>query len=150
MYGAEGIRSVGISMREKENLSIRDLANELAESPIRSNRIVERFLFHRVTDKGLNCGTNCAGDIHSFMKRENIPVPGGVNPKLWINRAIWDASRNGNSPYFIIKEIDGTLSGINFSWWYLDGKTKPEIDHISKDIRIRGSGDNAGAHVCKG
>jgi hypothetical protein len=101
-------------------IRLRDLSKELGECTIPSNRIVERFLFHRVVDKGLDCGINCAGDIHSFMKRKDIPVPGGKNPKLWLNRQIWDASKN-HPKHFKIVEIEGSLSGINFAWWYLNG-----------------------------
>lgn len=137
-------------MKVNPNLSIRDLSKELSETPIRSNRIVERFLFHRVVDRDLNCGVNCAGDIHSYMKRESIPIPNDVSPKQWINRAIWDAARNGPSRYFMVVEIEGSRSGINFSWWYLNGKTKPEIVGYPPDVCDTGVSDNADTHVCKG
>lgn len=135
----------------KPNLSsIRDLSRELGECSDRSNRIVERFLFHLVVDRGLNCGKGCAGDIERFMKREGISFPnlngrGGARLR-WINRLLWDATKN-QPEHFKIVEIDGDLRGFNFSWWY-NGIDEPKIENISDGNGHCNSGNVPNPNVC--
>lgn len=133
--------------RGKTNLSIRDLSKELESSAVRYNRIVERFLFNQVTDKELDCGIGCAGDIERFMKREGIETPDGKTRLKWLNRQIWDCCRNGTEHFKII-EIEGTLKGINFAWWYVNGVNKPEIQNIPDDNRIGSDCDHSNPNVC--
>jgi len=149
MSGVEGTRSGDILTMERQNPSIRDLSRELDMSPIGSNRIVERFLFNLIITRDINCGEGCAGDINRYMKRKDIPVPHGKVRLKWINRQIWDVCRNP-SKHFKVIEIDGTLTGINFKWWYLDGKTQPEINAIGTDIRNLNPGDINHPDVCNG
>jgi hypothetical protein len=100
-------------------LRIKDLSKELEGSVDRSNRIVERFLVHRVQDKGVLCGQSSAQDIWVWMKRQGIdPVNGRKNTIKWINRQIGDVLLNAPLTDFTIIEVEGQRLGVNFVWWY--------------------------------
>jgi hypothetical protein len=134
----------------KKNLSIRELSKELAECQDRSNRVVERFLFHLVTDRGLDCGKGCAGDIERYMKREGITFPNlkeNAGSRLrFINRLLWDATQN-QPKHFKIVEIDGNLRGLNFAWWY-NGVDEPSNENIPDSIGNPNRFDADNPNVC--
>ena len=106
-----------LSISEQGQSKITDLSKELEYSVDRSNRILERYLLHRIETKGLTCGRSSAQDIVFWMNREKIVPPNGCKSLIkWLNYQLYSAVMNG-VPDFIIKEIDGARLGINFVWW---------------------------------
>ena len=98
-------------------VKIRDLSKELEYSVDRSNRILERYLVHRMKVKGIDCGKSSAQDIVFWMNKEKIVPPNGCRSLIkWLNYQLYSAISNG-VPDFIIKEIEGARLGINFVWW---------------------------------
>lgn len=101
-----------------ENIKIKDLSKELEMSVDRSNRILERYLLHRMKTKGLICGKSSGQDIVFWMNQEKIIPPNGCKSLIkWLNYQIYSAIRNGVKD-FQIKEIEGSRLGINFVWWF--------------------------------
>lgn len=99
-------------------MTIIDLSKELELSVDRSNRIVERFLIHRATDKGLACGQSSAQDILVYMNRNHIIPPNSCKSLIkWINYQLKSAIQNEPSS-FTLQEIEGLRLGINFVWWF--------------------------------
>ena len=96
---------------------IRDLSKELEYSVDKSNRILEKYLVHRMKVKGLTCGRSSAQDILHFMKEEEIVPPNGCRSLIkWLNYQLYSAIKNGVND-FTIQEIEGARLGINFVWW---------------------------------
>ena len=99
------------------NTKIIDLAEELEYSVDLSNRIVERYLLHRINEKELTCGQSSAQDILVFMNRNKITPPNGcISLIKWINYQLKSAIQNEPTS-FTLQEIEGVRMGINFVWW---------------------------------
>lgn len=99
-------------------LTIIDLAKELEVSVDLSNRIVERFLLHRVNERGLTCGQSSCQDIVVWMNRRDIAPPNGCKSLVkWVNFQLKSYIQNG-SPFFTVQEVEGLRLGINFVWWF--------------------------------
>ena len=93
------------------------LSNDYA----RTNRIVEKFLHHKVYNDGRTEGHGCAGDILRYCHRNEIVIP-CKRPIWWLNIRVVDTINNG-AEGFHIEEGEGYGHGINFRW-KLHGKKK--------------------------
>lgn len=104
-------------MNTSNNTRISDLSKELEFSVDLSNRIVERYLLFRSTEKGLTCGQSSAQDIVVFMNKNKIVPPNGCKSLVkWVNFQLKSAIQNPPVS-FILTEVEGVRLGINFVWW---------------------------------
>ena len=80
----------------------------------RLNKIVGKFLAHKVLEDQREGGIACAGDLLIYCQSQEIVIP-SVRPILWLNFRVADTIRNGSNG-FDVEEVEGFGPGVNFVW----------------------------------